>query len=353
MFNYRGSLIKSLIEKGYQVSIVAPFDDYAYLLSNLGVDCHDVEIIVKKNGIINDFKTLWQYFKIYREIRPNLIFHYTIKPAIYGTLAARLLGVKSIIVMTGLGYSFVQDNLITKLARQLLKLASTFSSQFWILNQDDKDEILKRKIVSPKKIFNLGGEGIDLNYFKPILKKRNNPFQILHIGRLMGDKGVNELVEVAKKRDLRIEITILGKADFDSPDSISLHQAQIWQKEGIIKYILPTMDVRPYIANSDCIVLASYREGMSRTLMEAVAMGKPIIASNVGGCKEFVEEGKNGFLITPGDVEALYESMIKLSDLNDEKLLEMSKRSRKIAEENFDERFVIDKYLKNIEKQFI
>ncbi|MFQ2723903.1 glycosyltransferase family 4 protein [Aeromonas caviae] len=239
-------------------------------------------------------------YRYYRKLNPDFIIHYTIKPNIYGSLAAKIAGIPSLAITTGLGYTFVNDNFIAKIARQLYKMAFRYPKEVWFLNEDDRQAFLAYSLVSENKAKLLHGEGVNVSHFSPISSSAgNNPTTFVLIARMLWDKGIGEYIEAArviKSKYPKTHFQLLGACDVPNPSFISREQIGIWESEGIVEYLGTTDDVRTVIANVDCVVLPSYREGIPRTMLEAAAMAKPLIVSDAPGCKDVVIHGKTGFL---------------------------------------------------------
>lgn len=352
MIKFRYGLIKKLNDLNYQVTIVAPCDKHVDEIKNLGCNYIDIAIDNKGSNPIKDFKLILELKDIYAKINPDLIIHYTIKPNIYGTIAARLLKLNSIAVVTGLGFTFINDTLVSKIAKLLYKFSFQFPNNVFFINEDDKNEFLKNALVEKEKIVVVPGEGIDTNFFKNESDFKNyEKLKFLLIARMLWDKGVGEYVEAAKilkSKNANVEFGLLGYLDVANPKAITKVQMDIWVNEGNIKFYGSTDDVKSFIANSDCIVLPSYREGISMTLMESASMGKPLIATNVTGCKELIEDGVNGFLCDLKDSEDLAEKIENMLNLSNAERKEMGEAGRTKMINEFDEKIVIDKYLEVI-----
>jgi len=348
IFNFRFRLIKELL-KNYEVIIVAPKDKYSEKIINLGCKYYDIYIDRKGTNPINDLKTFWQYYRLYKKIKPNIALHFTIKPNIYGNFVSQLLGIPVINNITGLGTLFIKKNFITYLAEIMYKIAFRNSFVFF-QNKEDKELFVQKNLV--KRYDVLPGSGIDTEEFKPIkIEKKDNIFRFLLIARMIWDKGIGEYVEAAKiikQKYKNVEFLLLGPVGVDNPTAIPKEQIDKWKKEGIVKYLGTTDDVKSEIAKVDCVVLPSYREGISRVLLEAAAMEKPLIATDIAGCKEVVENGINGYLCKVKDAKDLADKMEKMLNLSEDKRKEMGKAGREKMIKEFDERIVIEKYLEAI-----
>src|SRR5690606_9593751 len=247
-------------------------------------------------------------------------FQYTIKPNIYSTLAARRYHIPTTAVITGLGYAFINKGVVTFMAKQLYRLALRRAKWVWFLNQDDFQFFVTRKLVGRGKARQIPGEGINcVDTFNPELvataDRDATEVRFLFIGRLLYDKGVAEYVSAArriKKRYPQAVFWMLGYLNVDNPTAVQQVQLDEWVSDGTVMYLGALDDVRPTIAACDCVVLPSYREGMSTTLQESAAMAKPLIASDITGCKELIEDGVSGFLCEVANVDSLVLCMERI-----------------------------------------
>lgn len=349
---YRNGVLRHLVREGVRVSVIAPDDDTSALIRELGGETHHLRMDAKGSNPMSDFDCFRQLLKLYAELRPDHIFHYTIKPNIYGAIAARLSRIPSTAVITGLGFAFLNNNLQARAARGLLRIALRSPKEVWFLNADDAQEFQSRKLVSVERSVLLPGEGVNTDFFAPQPKQCHDElkrFRFLLIGRMLWDKGVAEYVEAARqirKTAPHIIFQLLGPADVLNPSAISRSELAQWEKEGVIEYLDSTSDVRPAIANADCIVLPSYREGMSRTLLEAASMQRPIVASDVPGCRDIVHDGITGKLCQPRDVTSLRDAMLAVAALPEDTRRQMGKAARDDTIERFSEERVVGFYVK-------
>ncbi len=355
IFNFRFSLIKELIKCGHTVVAVAPYDEYTVKLVNIGCEFENVTMDSRGANPFKDLALTLELYNIYKRVQPDVILHYTIKPNIYGTLAARKLGIPVINNVSGLGTIFLNDNIISKLALKLYRFSFKFPKQVFFQNQEDLQLFLDKELIQQNICEVIPGSGIDLNHFKPQVKQtiaEDSPFEFLMISRLIIDKGIREYVAacaILQERGMNAKFSLLGKLDEDHSRGISKEELQEWIDEGYINYLGSTDDVRPYIQNADCIVLPSYREGTPRTLLEAAACSKPIVATNVPGCNNIVDDKLNGLLCKVKDEEDLAQKMKTMFYLGEEERAEMGLKGRNIVERRFDHQIIIDKYLKAIE----
>ena len=295
---------------------------------------------------------IFSLFFLFRSLKPDVILTYTIKPVIYGSIAAKLFGVSRIYAMIeGLGYAFIGDDLRSRFINIIVKILYYLSlkanQNVFFLNPDDRDLFIKLRLSNDAQAVLINGIGVDLDYYKPEPFPENLSF--LLIARLLKDKGIREYVEAArniKQKYPKISFRLVGWMD-DNPASVSKNELDTWVKQGIVKYLGKLSDVRPAIAASSVYVLPSYREGTPRTVLEAMAMGRPIITTDAPGCRETVQHGKNGFLVPIKNVSVLVSAMENF--IQQPELIEtMGLASREIAVEKYDVRKVNTVILKTM-----
>ena len=348
--NFRGGPIRALLADGHPVHVVAPDDDYAPLLREMGCTVHIMPMASKGQNPFQDIALTLRLYRLYRRIRPAVCFHYTIKPNIYGAVAARWAGIPSVSITTGLGTVFINKSFITHVVRVLYRYAFRHTMENWLLNESDFDAMVRGGLVDIRKARLLPGEGVNLNHFALAPWPANDgTFRFLLIARLLRDKGVLEFVEAARalKASMpHVRCQLLGPADVENPTAISREQVAAWEREGLVEYLGVTQEVRPFIAQSHCIVLPSYREGLSRTLLEASAMGRPVIPTDVHGCREVVTEGVTGWVVPAQDSTALAIRMTQVASMQTQDLTAVGHAGRAKVAHNFDERLVIAEYLR-------
>ena len=356
LLNFRAGLIDGLIRSGYEVVAVAPKDEYVVKLELLG--CRFVHLEMDNQGThpIRDLLLLWRFFRLLKTEKPDLCLFYTVKPNVYGSLASRLCGIPFINNVSGLGAVFIQGGWLCRFVSALYRLAFKNSNRVFFQNRDDLGLFLENKLVNVELTDVLPGSGINLHRFTPTddagRKSFNSSFRFLLIARMLKDKGVVEFVNAAqllKESVVKVEFCLLGFLDVQNPAAISSEKMKEWTDQGFVKYLGVSDDVREHIASADCIVLPSYREGTPRTLLEAAAMGKPIITTNVVGCKEVVEHGFNGLLCEVKNAQDLAEKMKEMLLLSEDQRRLMGENGRLKMEKEFDENIVIQKYLQAID----
>lgn len=354
VFNFRHSLIKELLNCGVELYVIAPEDKFSAKLTEMGCQVLDLPMQAKGVNPIADLALMLRLLRNYREIKPDFIIHYTIKPNIYGSLAAKLADIPSLAITTGLGYTFVNQNVVSKVARQLYKFAFRYPKEVWFLNEDDRRAFLEHHLIEPDKAVLLHGEGVNLNHFVPRDKTQpDENIRFLLIARMLRDKGVCEFVEAARQIRQRYPNAIfqlLGDCGVPNPSVIGREEIAQWEKDGIVEYLGTTDDVRPIIAQADCLVLPSYREGIPRTMIESAAMAKPLIVSDAPGCRDVVLDGQTGYLCEVKNAKSLAQRCEQFLTLSDSEKQAMGKAGRSFMEAKFDEKWVIKQYFATLKK---
>ncbi len=342
LINFRGPLITALIKLGHEVIVCAPNADIELekKIKKLGaVYCH---IPVNRSGLnpFIDFFTMWHLFLLFKKVKPEKILNYTAKPVIYGSIAGWLAGIKGIYsIITGLGYAFIGTDTKTKVlgffVKVLYKLSLKVNTKVFFQNADDAGLFLSDLLVTKEKVAIINGSGVDLDHFKPAPIPKEVSF--LLIARLLKDKGIREFVNAAavlKEKYSNISFKLVGWLD-ENPSCITAEELKLWQEQGTIDYMGRLSDVRPAIKGSSVYVLPSYREGTPRTVLEAMAMGRPVITTNAPGCKETVINGENGFLIPVKNVAQLVTAMEKFVN-SPEIIPVMGGKSLKLVVDKYD-----------------
>ncbi|MBI0326126.1 glycosyltransferase family 4 protein [Burkholderia plantarii] len=349
---YRHGLIRMLVASGAEVVVLAPRDRTVEPLVAMG--CRYVELPVASKGTdpLEDLRMLAAMRRHYRELRPQLVFHYTIKPNIYGSIAAWLARVPSVAVTTGLGYVFIRESRAASIAKQLYRFAFRFPREVWFLNRDDLATFeASRLLAHPERARLLHGEGVDIEQFAATPLPERETFTFVLIGRLLWDKGVREFVDAARAlrpRYPHARFALLGPVGVDNPSAVSKRYVDEWVRDGLIAYLGEAHDVRPHIEAADCVVLPSYREGVPRTLMEASAMCRPIVATDVPGCRDVVADGETGLLCLARDSASLAEKMAAMLEMPAEARRAMGQHGREKVLREFDEANVVERYRETI-----
>ena len=370
LINHRVGLIHGLLDGGYEVIALSPTDEFATRLKELG--CQHVALKMERKGtnIGKDLLLFWRYRILLKQYMPDIYLGFTAKPNIYGSLAAQSLGIPVINNISGLGTVFgamrtsLVGNLLSRLLRVLYRFALLRSDRIFFQNKDDRREFIEQGVVKAHLTDILPGSGVDLDRFaynpitvNQLVPKANNEkkkTRFLLVARMLWDKGVGEYVEAARllsRRYPRTEFCMIGFLDFGNPEAISEAQINKWISEGIVQYLGVINDIRPEIVKADCVVLpAQFREGTPRSLLEAAAMGRPIITTNTIGCRETVDDGVNGYLCIPSNSIDLSEKMECILQLDDAQRVKMGRYGREKMETQFDQQIVIQKYLEAISR---
>lgn len=344
ILKFRGPLLEAMVAAGWDVHIAAPGVDsmpgLREALASMDVALHDIPLSRTGTNPVADIGLVLALRGLMRELRPTVALPYTIKPVIYGTIAAWTAGVpRRFALVTGLGYAFTgnRQGIVKRVVSGLYRFALGRTHKVFFQNPDD-ERLFRELGIAPAGIPSVvvNGSGVDVAAF-PVTPLPGSPPVFLLIGRLLGDKGVREFAEAARQvKAMHPEVRFHGVGWIDSnPDAIAQSELDGWVADGTLEFLGKLDDVRPAIAASTVFVLPSYREGTPRTVLEAMAMGRPIITTDAPGCRETVIDGDNGFLVPVQSVDALVEAMLKF--IEDPTLASrMGRRSRQIAEDKYD-----------------
>ena len=345
LIGFRTELINHLQEDGHLVSVIVPKDNSdASVLGN--VDFHFVPMERRGMNPIKDIKLYFQYKKIIKAVKPDLIITYTIKCNVYGGFAARMTRTPYVANVTGLGTAFQGDGLLKKLVTFMNKFALKKAQTVFFENQVNLETFVSLKIIKESQAVKLNGAGVNLDKFSYVEPVDNGITDFIFIARIMKEKGIDELIYATNKLiadGIPFSLKILGGMEDNYKDVINE-----FCKNEQVEYVGFVNDVRPYIAASDVSVLPSYHEGMSNTLLESAAIGRPLITSDIPGCREAVIDGVSGYLCEKQNAESLYECMKQFALLPFEQKKEMGIQSRKIVEENFDKKTVVKKTISHL-----
>tara|TARA_Y100000768_G_scaffold388767_1_gene386975 strand:- start:958 stop:2091 length:1134 start_codon:yes stop_codon:yes gene_type:complete len=351
---FKAELIKSIKKNGYRVVVLASVDNYTEKLKEIVDEFHEIKLDSSGVNPIKDTYLIFQIYNICKIIKPTAVLNFTIKPVIYGTFVARLLGgVPVINTITGLGTAFISTGFTNKVAKCFYKFTFKHSHLVFFQNPDDQQFFKELNIISRDNTKLVSGSGVDLVKFKPIKNKKRENIKILFIGRIIADKGIYELIESAKiikKEYSNVTFILMGMLGVKNRTSISKNEVDNWVNNGLIEFVPFKDDIRCILGDSDLVVLPSYREGTPKTLIEAASMGKPIIATNVPGCREVVIDEVNGFLCQVKNSASLANKIKKFIELDYSRKIEMGKKSRELAEEKFDIIKVNNCYINEINK---
>lgn len=356
LFNFRLSLMRSLQKEGHDVFAVAPTDGYAAQIFDSGIAVENIVISGSGTNPLKEIRSVIELWKFLRRENIDLVLSYTPKGNLYSGIACITLGIPFLPNVSGLGRAFVTRSPVTIISKILYRLTFRRAHTVFFQNQDDMNIFTSHGFVRIDHAIRVPGSGVDLQRFlpAPMSSGHSSSVNFLLVARLLWDKGVGEYVQAARRVKQKYpdaRFRLLGAIDAANPSAISKSQIEEWVKEGAIDYLGHTDDVRPILAMSDCVVLPSkYREGVPRTLLEAAASARPIITTDAPGCRDAVMNGVSGYLCQPADVADLTDKMLLFIALSPEDRTKMGRRGRLMMEQNFDERIVIESYLKALTK---
>lgn len=346
LYGFRKELLEALTEKG---EVYASVPDNGWFAELEAQDCRVIETPIDRRGInpVTDLKLLLCYIRMIRELRPTRVITYTIKPNIYGGLACQLLRVPYTVNITGLGTTFQKTGLLRTIVTVLYKLALHGAQVVFFENRGNQQTLMELGIVREKHCRVLNGAGVNLErYPVSVYPADDGAVRFLFIGRVMAEKGVNELfgtMERLVSEGYRCELDVLGYYEEDYKDTIDQYTRQGW-----LHYHGFQSDVKPFIANAHCFVLPSWHEGMANTNLECAAMGRPLITSNIHGCMEAVEENVSGLLCEPKNTDSLYEAMKRFLTMSQTERETMGLAGRRHMEAVFDKKKVVEATMKGL-----
>lgn len=345
LYQFRKELLEELLKEN-EVYISLPYGELVEPLKEIG--CQFIDTEVDRRGInpLTDIKLLLAYFKLMKKIKPELVITYTIKPNVYGGMVCRLLHIPYAINITGLGTAFERGGLLTKLVTFMYKVACKKAKVVFFENSANRDVFLEKEIITSEQVCLLNGAGVNLEKYPVTEYPQGDVTKFLFMGRVMAEKGIDELFEAMKRlvaEGVSAELHVLGGYEEDYKVVI-----ETYEQEGWLHYHGYQKDVRPYIHETHCFVLPSWHEGMANTNLECAASGRPVITSNIPGCKEAVVENISGFLCETKNVDSLYMAMKKFLDLSQEERINMGLAGRIHMEKVFDKKKVVLETVKRL-----
>lgn len=357
LYNFRLPLARRLREEGFDPVLVSPDDTYVGRLRAEGFSCLPLRHLSRRG--MNPFLellALWELLWLYRRQRPRAVHHFTIKCVLYGTIAAKLAGVRSVVnAVTGLGHIFLGRRLVTRLIRPPVRwlyrrVLRARRAQVVFQNPDDLNAFVEAGLVAPEKTTIIRSSGVDVGRFSPRPSLPELPASeipvVLFVGRLLQEKGIHDFVEAARivKSNRSVCFQVAGDLDAGNPSSLSRSVLEQWRREGAVDLLGHVERIDDVIALADIVALPSYREGTPRVLLEAAAMGKPLVATDVPGCREAVAHEVNGLLVPVRDPAALARAITQLLDSPD-KASQMGREGRKLVEREFCSKSVVEQTL--------
>lgn len=347
--NFRGGLVHALQQAGWDVIALAPRDEHVPRVEALGARFVEITMAPGGTNPWEDWRLYRNYQRLLRELRPQAFLGFTIKPNIWGSRAAQSLGIPVINNIAGLGSAFVTRSWVTGVARFLYRHSLKRSRHVLFQNEDDRNYFIHSGLVEANRSSRIPGSGVDLQRFTATpLPDEAGPLRLLMVARLLRDKGLQEFAEAGRllrERGVAAELQLLGPADPHNPSATPIELVRDWERQGRLRYLGTSDEVRPWLQQAHAIVLPSYREGVPRTLLEGAACGRPLIATDVVGCRDAVRHGRNGLLLPVRDAAALADTLQHFVELPREQRVDWGRASRALAESEFDERLVTDRYL--------
>ena len=346
LYNFRLALVQALRERGDEVVLVSPDGPYGPRMQEMGIRWLRFPLARRSLNPLVEIWTILRLLKLYWQENPDLVHQFTVKCVLYGSLTCHLLGIRSVVnSVTGLGYVFMEGKGTRRWLRGLIELFYRLVLRpTWVIfqNPDDRTIFLGDHLADPQRAALIRGSGVDVRRFSPQPESPGIPLIILP-ARLLWDKGVGEFVAAARR--LRVEglharFALVGDSDEENPAAVHISQLRAWEKEGVIEWWGWKENMEDVYAQASIVCLPSYREGLPKTLIEAAACGRPIVASDVPGCREVVRHGENGLLVPVRDASALAEALRRLLQ-NPNTRSEMGIRSRTIAVEEFSMELVV------------
>lgn len=351
IYNFRVALIKALHSNGHEVFALAPKDEYMVRLEALGIKCIPIKINPKGINPFTDIYLIRNYYSVFKRLQPDIILSYTIKPNIYGNIAARILHIPVINNISGLGTLFIKTNIISYIGKLFYKFSLKFGSHVFFQNQNDRNLFIKEKLVTASKSSVIPGSGVNTTFFNSS-KTSNSGNRFLFVGRLIKDKGVVEYLEASVsilKSHPEKEFLLVGEIGCKNNTALEKTDLEYYlNMSSQIKYLGKTDDIKSLLSSVDIMVLPSYREGLSKSLLEAAAMKLPIITTDVSGCREVVLDGFNGLLCAPKSKLSLEQVMLDMISLPEKTRHSMGVNGRLKVIEEFSDTIVINTYLDRI-----
>jgi glycosyltransferase involved in cell wall biosynthesis len=346
LYNFRLSLASALRNKGVEVVLLSPSGEYVKRLRDAGFSWFEIPLSKGKVNLFGDVISLYRLWNLYRKERPTIVHHYTVKCVLYGSCAAHPAGIKAIVnSVTGLGFIFTDNSPIRSILRSVVLLAYRIllrNTRIIFQNPTDRDLFLSLRLVAPESVELIRGSGVDIDLFQPREEPQGVPV-VLFPGRFLRDKGVEEFIESARivnNNGTKARFILAGDLYDGNPSSISARELQSWTDEGVVECWGWSGQMQNIYPMANIVCLPSYREGLSRTLIEACACGRAVVTTDVPGCRDVVRHGENGLLVPPKDPKALAKAILELIRSPDTRR-NMAMAGRKIAEQDFSTEQII------------
>lgn len=355
ILNFRLGLIEALQEQGHELMYYAPYDNAVQQIALQNSVPHRTLKHLQRKGYnpIADTRYCIEMYKAFKEDGIELVLNYTVKPNIYGSIAARLAGVKNIATVTGVGYLFIKKSFMNKIGGFIYQYGLRFADRVVFQNKIDKDLFENNGICDKSKTSLINGSGINIRHYRAAeTPPPERPFVFLFVARLLYVKGIKEFILAANRLHAihpHIEFHIVGPIDKDNLSAVTEEELQGWLNENPqLRYFGKQNDVRSFIQAAHAVVLPSYREGIPRVLLESMALEKPFVTTNCAGCIDVTTHGENGLMTEVGSVDGLFDAMNTMQALPFETRRAMGQKGRELVERLYDEKFIIDEYFRLI-----
>ena len=356
-WSHRLPIARKALAEGFKVVVITKVKKHKEVIKSEGFELAPIEIQRGGVNLFSEIRTISQLYSYYKKYNPDIVHHVAIKPVIYGTLVARFIGSMKIVnAMAGLGFIFISNKRKVRFIRFFVHKMFKFlfknkNGKLILQNKDDLEYFLKNKLVKKKQVTMIRGSGVDINEFTPVKEPVDIPI-IMLASRMLWDKGVREFVDavkIIKDKKINVRFVLVGENDPENPASIPKRQLNEWHELGILEWWGGRSNMHEVLTQACVVCLPSYREGLPKILLEAASCGRPIIATDVPGCREIVRNGENGILVPPYEVESIADAIKDLVD-NPEKRKSMGRNGRKLVESEFSEEIVVSQTLKLYKK---
>lgn len=349
IYNFRKELVERMIKEGYEVYVALPYGPKVELLKEMGCKFVDTPINRRNTNPLEDIKVLFKYLKILKEIKPDIVLTYTVKPNVYGGIACRIRKIPYICNVTGLGSGYLNGGLVQKVVQTLSKLAFTKANKVFFQNTADRDLLVHQRVVKNNYDL-LPGSGVNLETYKVLpYPAEDEPINFNFVARVMKDKGIDEYLgtaKIIKEKYPDVIFNVIGMIDQPHYENI----LKKYEEDGIIKYHGFQTDMMPFIKKCSCMINPSYTEGMSNVLLENAACGRPLIASDIPGCKEIIDEGVNGYKFEVKNTSDLINKVETFINKSYKNKISLGVNSRRKVECEFNRNIVVNKYIEEIKK---
>lgn len=347
LYNFRASTIRALVAAGHRVVCLSPPDAYGPRLPGLGCEWRPLPMDNAGTHPGRDLALLGRFLRHYRQLRPAVAFHFTLKNNVYGTWAARALGIPAVNNVSGLGTAFIRTGPVAVVVRWLYRLSQPLAYRVFCQNAEDLELLRQRRLVPAERLALLPGSGVDLQRFHPRLRVApapGAPLRLLYAGRMLADKGLHELIEAVGRinaQGVRCQLSLCGFAGAGNVSAIGEDVLRQWAQSPGVRWLGPSDDMPGVYAQADAVVLPSYREGLPRSLLEAGAMGLPVVATDVPGCRHVVSHGVNGLLCQARNADSLHSALEQLLAMTAPERAALGAAGRARVEAEFDEQPVV------------